>query len=112
MEMKNKIKIDTESIIRMKLRYIGFAKSLVFLLDEFKNNGFVYISDLANFLKVTNTRAGQILKDFQRLGLVYRKQVSSLVVEWHGVKNSDNYVMEKYLPEAIKTLKKAGLWEE
>jgi len=111
MKRWNQIKVDVHSIIRGKLKYISFAKTLVFLADELRN-GFVYIKDLASFLQVTDNRAGQILREFEKLGLVYRRVRSSLVVEWHGVKNGNKLVLEEYVPLAIETLKKAGMWKE
>lgn len=111
MKRYNHIKIDNDMIIRGKLKYISFAKSLIFLADELKNS-FVYAKDLSKFLRVTEIRARQILGEFEKLGLIYKKVQSSLVVEWHGVKNDNELVLEKYIPLAIETLKKAGMWEE
>lgn len=110
--MKEKIIMDEDTIIKSKLKYLTFAKAVVFLADELEKNGFVYVRDLADFLKVSDSRANQILREFQRLGLVYKVSQSSLVVEWHGVKNGDQLVLKKYLPQAIETLKRAGVWKE
>lgn len=110
--MRDKISVDLDLVIRTRAKYVTFAKALVFLADSFSRGEAVYTKDLANFLKVTEARARQILRDFENLDLIFPIRVSSIVTEWHPVKNDEHIILEKYLPFAIETLKKAGMWKE
>ena len=94
-----------EQIIHRKLNHITFCRVLLYLnLKLREENDFIYASDLAKFLKVSTTRAYQILRVFENLGLVERKRITSNFTEFHPTINQGEIVLKKYVKKAMKTL--------
>jgi hypothetical protein len=95
--------VDDNAIMR-RIKHQNFAKTVVFLCYKFRTDDFLYTQDLANFFKISYSRAYQILMEFQNLNLI-RKKTYGNVTEWIPVKNNDEIVIFKWLDLARKTLK-------
>lgn len=92
-----------EDYINRRINHIPFAKVIMWLVFKSNKHDFVYASELSEFLKVTHTRAYEILRGLCRAEVLYRKQVGSLV-EFHFAVNGNEPVVKKYLDKAKKTL--------
>jgi hypothetical protein len=111
------LKITNEEIekkMRNKLRQIEFALVVYGLLETWKKIGYADSTELAGMTKVSPSTIRKYLGELRMLDYIYcnSRNTGSNPKEWRGTKNGDSFVLEKFLPDAIETIKKAGLWGE
>jgi len=105
---ENLIKLEPtqEEFIDRRINHKNFAKVIYWLCSQYmKKNNFIYASELRKFMKLTQQRAYEILRDLCNAGIMKRSDKSSSFIEFHFVMNSNKPVIFRYLDKAIKTLK-------
>lgn len=103
-EFLESIEPTQDDFVDRRINHIPFAKVVVWLCYQSKKSEFVYASELAKFMKLTQTRAYTILRDLCKAGLMTRKNATSTLVEFHFVRNEHNPTISKYLEKAMRTL--------
>ena len=98
------ISVKKDVALIMRLRTQTFSRVLLFLSIKFREEGFIYTTDVSAFLKKTQSYAYNLLKDFERFGLVYREIVTSNLIMWKPVMNSKEPLLNKYVKYAKKTI--------
>jgi len=88
----------------VKLRSQTFARTLLYLSIKFEEGDFVYTSDLTRFLKTGESYAYKVLREFENFGLLKREIVTSNLVMWKPIFNSNHPLLNKYVKIARKTL--------
>jgi len=92
-----------EDFMARRINHIPFAKVVCWLSFMGKKQDFIYTSELSNFNKSSTSHSHNILRCLCKVGLLFRKQVGSLV-EYHFCKNGDSNLIDKYIDIAKKTL--------
>lgn len=98
------ISVNKDVALIIRLRNPTFSRLLLFLFIKFGEEDFIYTTDVSNFLKKTQSYAYNLLKDFEKFGLVYREIVTSNLVMWKPVLNSKDPLLNKYVKYAKKTI--------
>lgn len=95
-----------EEFINRRIRHITFAKVVFWLCMKGLKEDFVCSSDLAKFLKVSNTRAYMILNDLCQVGIMWKRFVTSNFVEfWMKVnETTGEKIINEYYSRAKNTL--------
>ena len=93
-----------EDFINNRIRHKSFAKIVLWLTHQSLKQDFVYSSELASFMKFTQTRAYQVLRDLCKAGFLMRKNQTSTLVEFHFVKNGHKPLITKYIEVAMRSL--------
>lgn len=102
--MLDKITPTQEEFIDRRINHIPFAKIIFWLNFKSKKAEFVYATELANFMKFSQARAYNVLRDLCKANLLKRNPINSSVVEFHFVKNGEKPIINKYLGRAKVTL--------
>ena len=98
------IAVNKDIALIMRLRTPTFSRVLLYLTIKFSESDFAYTSEVSNFLKKTQSYTYNLLKDFEKFGLVYREVVTSNLVMWKPVMNSKDPLINRYIKHAKKTL--------
>jgi len=95
-----------EERIYSKLKHITFCRTLIFFHENFKKEGFAYLSDLAKLLKTSYSTAYTSAKLLENLNLVKFIKKASNFVEIVPVMegNPPTPKINKYIQFAKKTL--------
>lgn len=94
---------DVEDFMGRRLHHQQSQRNLYWLDFKSKKEDFVYAKELASFMKLTNTRAHQILDELCMVGIMEKKVVGNLA-EYHFVKNGGHTLLSKYAERAKKML--------
>jgi len=98
---------DIDKIIESNLKRKNFPLIMVWLWKKFQKDDFVYADDLAEFLGVSRYIAYEYLREFCRLGLLYKKTVTrKLLIEFRPVRNDGKMLLERWVPKAWEELKR------
>lgn len=94
-----------DEFIERRISHRNFAKVIYWLCSQhLKKNDFVYASELRTFMKLTQQRSYEILRDLCNANIMRRNEKNSSLIEFHFVMNSNKPVVFKYLNKAMKTL--------
>jgi hypothetical protein len=96
--------------IKMLLQYRSNSTALLWCYLQFTKSGrpFIYTSDLAeSHIASSQGRAYKILKNFERVGLLYQTRATEASInEWRASTQDGKLEMEQYLTLATNSLKK------
>lgn len=101
-DILNKMAPSADEFIERRIKHINFAKTIIWLVAQSKNNEFIYASELAKFFKLTQTRAYVILKDLANAGFLIKK--GSSITEFYFKKEGETPIISVYLSKALKVL--------
>lgn len=112
-QRKNEIKIEdieesSEKAINRKLKNsFEFSKHLLWATKKFKKfTPYLTYGDLMKAFGISRSRAFEILNEFYRFELVYKKKLKGVrEVGFFPTKNNDKLVLEKYVEKAEKKFK-------
>jgi len=93
-----------DDFIGRRINHMNFAKVVLWILNQGTSADFIYASELARYMKITQTGAFTTLNNLTRVGFMKKKWASSNLVEFYLVKNGDTPLLAKYLNQAKKTL--------
>ena len=99
----SKIEPGVEDFVKRRINHIPFAKVIYWLCYQSKKNDFVYITELAKFMKLTRNRAYDILNDLAGVMLLEKRYKGSMIEYWF-VKNDGHLLIEKYLENSKRVL--------
>ena len=105
---------EIEKKLRNKLRQIEFALVVYWLIELWKKLGYADTTELAKMTKVSPSTIRKYLGELRMFDCVYcnSRNTGPNPKEWRGAKNGESFVLARFLPDVIETIKKAGLWEE
>ena len=103
-EALEELRPDQEEFINRRINHINFSRTIFWICVKSRKNSYIYASELAEFLKISQARANQILNDFTRAELLGKRSPSSNLVEYWITKEKDIPVVLKYFDKAKKTL--------
>jgi len=97
---------DKDEFIHRRINHINFARVVIWLCIKTKKEDFVYASELAKFIKTSQTRAYVILNDLANIKIMRKKfPTSSLVEFWFELDNdTGRQIILNYFEQAKKTL--------
>lgn len=95
---------DTEEFINRRINHLNFSRTIFWLCVKYRKEDYVYASELAAFLKVSQARGNQILNDFMRADILYKKPPVSNLVEYWAVKKEGKLLINNYFEKARKVL--------
>ena len=98
------LKPDREEFINRRINHINFSRTIFWLCVKSRKDNYVYASELAEFLKLSQARSNQILNDFVRAELLGKRFPTSNLVEYWITKEKDIAVILNYFDKAKKTL--------
>jgi hypothetical protein len=98
-----RIEPTQEDFINRRINHIPFAKVIFWLCYRSIKHEFVYATELADFLKVSQNWSYQILRDLSKVNLL-KKRGQHGIIEFWFVKNTSEPFIMKYLLRAKKTL--------
>jgi len=93
-----------EDVINRKINHRNFAKMLYWLCIQTNKTNIIVPKDVMKFLKVTRTRAYQILEDFENIGLIKKRGTNSVYVEYTFITNGNSPLILKYFDKAKKAM--------
>ncbi|RLE49902.1 MAG: hypothetical protein DRJ31_03120 [Candidatus Methanomethylicota archaeon] len=102
-DLLEKIRGTNDEKIKRRIRHKTFAKTVIFLVENFERGNPVHARDLADFLGVDVGYAWRILRQFVSLGLIDMRRLGSLT-EWVPLYNNNELLIKKWFEEAKKTL--------
>ncbi len=95
---------DREEFINRRINHINFSRTIFWLCVKSRKDNYVYASELAEFLKISQARSNQILNDFTRAELLGKRFATSNLVEYWITKEKDTPLILEYFDKAKKTL--------
>ncbi len=98
------LKADTDEFINRRINHLNFSRTIFWICVKCRNIGFVYASELAEFLKVSQGRANQILNDFARADLLKKVFQTSNLVEYWATRKDGKLLILDYFEKAKKVL--------
>ena len=98
------LKANTEEFINRRINHLNFARTIFWICVKSRKIGFVYACELAEFLKVSQARANQILNDFTRADLLKKRFATSNLVEYWTTKKDGEILIFDYFDKAQKVL--------
>ena len=98
------LKPDREEFINRRINHINFSRTIFWLCVKSRKDNYVYASELAEFLKLSQARSNQILNDFVRAELLGKRFPTSNLVEYWITKEKDTPLILEYFDKAKKTL--------
>ncbi len=98
------LKPDREEFINRRINHINFSRTIFWLCVKSRKDSYVYASELAEFLKISQARSNQILNDFTRAELLGKRFPTSNLVEYWITKEKDTPIILQYFDKAKKTL--------
>jgi len=101
-EFIEKLSEKNDMAIYARLRWISFSKALLYICQRVKKDLSITPRDLADFLKTSYSRAYEILRNMENLGLIYR-EVGDYVF-YHPIKNNDKPKILKFERVALNKL--------
>lgn len=99
-----KIRPTQEEFVERRINHKSFAKTIYWLCAKCKKSDFVYPSEISKFMRLSNQRAYDILRDLCKAQIMERNEKTSNLIEFHFVKNGGEPIVLKYLEKAKKTL--------
>ncbi len=103
-EALENLKPDREEFINRRINHINFSRTIFWLCVKSRKDNYVYASELAEFLKLSQARSNQILNDFTRAGLLGKRFPTSNLVEYWITKEKETPIILNYFDKAKKTL--------
>lgn len=98
-----KLEPNLDDFMGRRLHHHSFQKTVYWLDFKSKNGEFVYANELSAFMKITSSRAYQILNELCMAGLMSKK-ITGNIAEYHFVKNGGHTLLNKYVEKAKKLL--------
>ena len=98
------LKANTEEFINRRINHLNFARTIFWICVKTRKISFVYACELAEFLKVSQARANQILNDFTRADLLRKRFATSNLVEYWTIKKDGKFLILDYFEKAKKVL--------
>lgn len=98
------LKADTDEFINRRINHLNFSRTIFWICVKCRKTGFVYASELAEFLKVSQGRANQILNDFVRADLLKKMFPTSNLVEYWTTRKNGKILILDYFEKAQKIL--------
>ena len=98
------LEADTEEFINRRINHLNFARTIFWICVKTRKEDYVYASELAKFLKVSQARANQILNDFVRADLLRKRFPTSNLVEYWAIKKKEKILILDYFEKARKVL--------
>ncbi len=95
---------DREEFINRRINHLNFSRTIFWLCVKSRKDNYVYASELAEFLKISQARSNQILNDFTKAELLGKRFPTSNLVEYWITKEKDKAIILNYLKKAQKTL--------
>lgn len=98
------LKADTGEFINRRINHLNFARTIFWICVKTRKGDYVYTSELAKFLKVSQARANQILNDFVGADLLRKRFPTSNLVEYWVIKKNGEALILDYFEKARKVL--------
>lgn len=95
---------DREEFINRRINHLNFSRTIFWLCVKSRKEDYIYASELAEFLKISQARSNQILNDFSRAGLLKKRFATSNLVEYWIEKEKNTPIIQKYMEKSQKTL--------
>ena len=95
---------DREEFINRRINHLNFSRTIFYLCVKYRKEDYVYASELATFLKISQARANQILNDFVRADLLFKKPPICNLVEYWATKKEGKILINNYFEKSRKVL--------
>ena len=86
---------SNDEVIKSKLRYNGFARTMLWLIAKSEREDFIYSRELRKFLRTSMAYVNDVLSNFVDLNLL-KKTREKQFVSYYFVKNDDKPIIQKY----------------
>lgn len=103
-DLLKEISPDRDELINRRINHINFARTIVWLCIKSRTEEFIYGSELAEFLKISTSRAQYVLGDLANAGLLKKRFPTGTLVEYWIEKEKEEPIVLQYFKKAKKTL--------
>lgn len=104
-ELLASIQPSLEEFVARRIRNNNFAKVIVWMSVRSRNDDFVYVKELMDFMKYSRQRASIVLDEMASNGLLAKKKIGDRFVEyWYKRDENGKAILCEFFKRAKRTL--------